>query len=556
MGCDRWLAPLVLLTCCMLVGACNQVRDDAKGSNDKATAEAVQDSENQSDAEAANAAEAKREKEPEPESLIKTSFLRSDSPTAAAAKHPGLSELAAVNKVTAALTESIEGGPTLVVWLFDTSHSASRMVSGIQAALISFYEKVAVGEVAEGASNNLFTAVVAFGSNVQFLIDDPTSNTSEVAETLNTFERDTGSKELTFTAVGESLQKYREYRTLRRYDVIFVVVTDESGDDREAVEAVIESPEYSPRRLGIPVYVIGVPAPFGRTAGLEGGPEKGNIRQGPESREIERISLAFWGSSYGLDLIDSGFGPFELEWLCRDSGGLFLAVRPEFNNRRRFQSQFENKWPTLNAGRFDPQVMRRYAPQYESSATYWAKVNKNRAKQALLNAAKLRRTDVDRLPPIEFTVTTQARLQQDVTGAQQAAARLEPEVGRFYEVLRAGEVDREKLTEPRWQAGFDLAMGRVMATKARVEGYNEMLAALKRGKKFENPDSNRWQLEPAAITVDAGSGLVKLGEKARMYLRRVVEEHPDTPWAKIAAQELKADIGWRWVERGPGSFQR
>lgn len=555
MGYQRWLALLVPLTWCILICACSHGDKDSAGARDRVTEAAIEESNPPNAAEPEGLTASKHKREPESEELIKTTFLRSDSPAAAAARHPGLSELAAVNKVTAAVEESIEGGPTFVIWLFDISESASQMVSGVRSALISFYEKVAVGEAAAGSSHNLFTSVIVFGSDVQFLVDVPTNNTAEVAEALNTFERDSSGKELTFTAVERALSKYKEYRTRRRYEVMLVVVTDESGDDRDLVEPLLDSPGHSPRRLGIPVYVIGVPAPFGRTAGLEGGPEGGKIRQGPESREVERISLAFWGSSYGVDLIDSGFGPFHLEWLCRDSGGLYLAVRPEFNGRRRFQSRFANKWPTLSAGRFDPQVMRRYAPQYESSETYWTKIKENRAKQALLNAAKLRSTDVDRLPPIEFTVTTQARLQQDVTNAQRAAARLEPEVGRFYEVLQAGEVDREKLTQPRWQAGFDLAMGRVLATKARVEGYNEMLAALKRGMKFENPDSNRWQLEPAAITVDAGSGLVKLGKKARMYLQRVVEQHPGTPWAKIAGQELKSDIGWRWAERTPGSFQ-
>ena len=44
-------------------------------------------------------------------------------------------------------------------------------------------------------------------------------------------------------------------------------------------------------------------------------------------------------------------------------------------------------------------------------------------------------------------------------------------------------------------------MGRASAVKAKVDGYNAMLAALKRGKTFQNPDSTAWVLEPAD-TVD------------------------------------------------------
>ena len=33
-----------------------------------------------------------------------------------------------------------------------------------------------------------------------------------------------------------------------------------------------------------------------------------------------------------------------------------------------------------------------------------------------------------------------------------------------------------------------------------------------------------------------------------MLLRRVVEEHPATPWALLAQRELKDPMGFKWVE--------
>ena len=67
-----------------------------------------------------------------------------------------------------------------------------------------------------------------------------------------------------------------------------------------------------------------VEAPEGAQADDQGFP----IRQGPESRSLERIQLGFWGGSTDLELLDSGFGPFALERLCRATGGTFLALRP------------------------------------------------------------------------------------------------------------------------------------------------------------------------------------------------------------------------------------
>ena len=99
----------------------------------------------------------------------------------------------------------------------------------------------------------------------------------------------------------------------------------------------------------------------------------------------------------------------------------------------------------------------------------------------------------------------------------------------------------------RWRAGYDLAMGRVLATKIRAESYNSMLAMAKTKLKFQNPKNNTWVLR-AADEINTGSGAAKLAEKAKTYLQRVVDEHPDTPWAMLAKRELSEPIGWKWDE--------
>jgi hypothetical protein len=131
--------------------------------------------------------------------------------------------------------------------------------------------------------------------------------------------------------------------------------------------------------------------------------------------------------------------------------------------------------------------------------------------------------------------------------AQQFAARNLPDLDRLHAVLAPGEADRDKLTGPRWQAEFDLALGRVLANKTRLDGYNSMIAALKRGKTFTKESSDAWLLEPAD-SFETESTIKRMGERAKMYLQRVVKEHPGTPWAAIAEDELKTPLGWTWKE--------
>ncbi|MEC9093327.1 MAG: VWA domain-containing protein, partial [Planctomycetota bacterium] len=114
-------------------------------------------------------------------------------------------------------------------------------------------------------------------------------------------------------------------------------------------------------------------------------------------------------------------------------------------------------------------------------------------------------------------------------------------------ILKTGESSRPEESSPRWQAGFDLAMGRVMAVKVRTDAYNVMLAKAKNGLKPKDPKTNVWNLE-AADTVNAGSRMTKFADKAKTYLTRVVEDHPGTPWALMAQRELDTPIGWQWVE--------
>jgi hypothetical protein len=113
-------------------------------------------------------------------------------------------------------------------------------------------------------------------------------------------------------------------------------------------------------------------------------------------------------------------------------------------------------------------------------------------------------------------------------------------------------MDRDKITEKRWQAGYDLALGRVLAVKVRNDAYNQILAQAKSGLRFKNPANDTWVLEPHAEVKNVGSQTEKLAAQARTTLERVVNEHPGTPWATIAAEELAIPLGYAWKETHTG----
>jgi hypothetical protein len=148
---------------------------------------------------------------------------------------------------------------------------------------------------------------------------------------------------------------------------------------------------------------------------------------------------------------------------------------------------------------------------------------------------------------LRFPRADDGQFARDLSTAQREAAILEPKIEALTAILRQGERDRDKVSTPRWQAGFDLAIGRALAVKVRTEGYNAMLAVAKQGMKFKEQQSDTWELKPSR-TVNISSALAKDASDAEKYLTRVVTEHKGTPWAMDAEKELKQPLGWEWRE--------
>ena len=204
-------------------------------------------------------------------------------------------------------------------------------------------------------------------------------------------------------------------------------------------------------------------------------------------------------------------------------------------------------WPG-NALRFADDKMRNYSPQYLTDQQYQTELASNAALQALHDASARRTVDSLSFPSTQFTIRDEAQMKNDLDAAQRTAARLSPPTSDLFDLLERGEKDRDKITNKRWQVSFDLAYGRAGAAKSRVDGYNSMLAIMKGGRKFEDPNNDTWYLESAHTLKEAGSKLEKTRAKAQMYLERIVKEHPGTPWAHLAAKELETPFGWEWTE--------
>jgi hypothetical protein len=434
--------------------------------------------------------------------------------------------------------------------VFDQSVSLAGQRQEIASRLKRVFRELShdsQGDAPAGLTN----LVLAYGQRFKFIVNKPTRVSSEVVEAIQGIEVDNSGVEKTFTAIRAAAERLSVTRRVGRSNGMIIVFTDEVGDDQSLADQVATIC----RRLGVSVCVVGVPAPFGQRfiemKYVEFDPTYASVEdwavveQGPETLFPEAIQIS--ENSLSNEAIDSGFGPFSLSKLCYQTGGVYIAVHANRNLRGRVPDRATAPMSSRIRYFFDQELLRDYQPDYVSATKLRQKVASNAAKQSLVTAAAATNLRPMVSPETVFPKKSEGELANLLSLAQRSAAVLQPRVDAIYSQLLRGLPDRERIEEERWKAGFDLAMGRILAMKVRTDAYNLMLARAKSGMQFQRPKSDTWVLRPSDV-VNVGSRTEKYADQAREYLRKVVEDHPGTPWAFLAKRELGQPLGYAWDE--------
>lgn len=443
----------------------------------------------------------------------------------------------AIDRLTVEIEASLRQENTLVVWLFDATPSMKSRRDAIADRFDNVYRQL--GLLGVGGNGALKTAVATFGKSVQFLTKKPVDNVDVIKKAIRKIQDDgdeKGAVENVFTAAlaaGERFRSFRIGNAKERRRVMIVIVTDERGSDTDKLETAI----VKLRKLGMRVYCVGDDAVFGRerhyfpyvfSDGFHG---FAYTNRGPETADLEGVQLPFWGGrGHHLEELTSGFGPYALCRLCAETGGLYLISEE------------------LPGPKFDVAILRNYSPDYRPKKDYDLERARNGAKAALYQAALVGPPEKMPRPQLVFRADNDNTLRQQITEAQKPLAELDYRLTEMHTLLEAGERDRSRLDTPRWRASFDLAMGRVLAMRARALGYNLMLADMKVSPRpFQNATDNTWRIEPASEE-KSPSRVQGFAKRAREYLQGVMEDHRGTQWEALAREELDSPMGWDWHE--------
>ncbi len=462
----------------------------------------------------------------------------------------------AVDRLTLEIAASLEQRSTVVCWVFDQSVSLAGQRKEIAGRLERVFDELGLAG-AEVKDHELLNLVFAYGQKVTPVVKEAVRETSGVVEAIESIPIDESGVEMTFTAIAEAAKAAKQMRiSAAKRNVMIICFTDEVGNDQQYADQVAAFCRAQAMR----VYVVGVPAPFGtrevKMKFREFDPKYDNdvqwavVEQGPETLYPELVRVR--SGSDADEPIDSGFGPFSLSKLCAETGGIYFCVHANRNASGRVSDGEVADMSSRLRYFFDSTVMRNYRPDYQSAAKIDKMLASNRAMKSLVEAARSSQVGPMDSPRRVFPRQDDGALALLLSEAQKKAAVLQPKIDAIYGILAAGLPDRDKIDEKRWQAGYDLAMGRVMALKVRTDAYNIMLAQAKAGMKFKNPKNDTWRLEADDDISAVGSQTEKLAGQSLMFLKRVVNDHPGTPWAKMAADELRQPLGYRWDESYTG----
>lgn len=469
----------------------------------------------------------------------------------------------AVDGLGGQIRDRLGDGDTLVVWLLDASISLVDDRQRIAAHLQDVYSEIdreqrATYDRYGREAPQLLNAVVAFGGGITEVLK-PTKQIDLVADAIARLPVDPSGLEYVMEATARTVTKYRAQRA-KFGQVLLVIWTDESGDDITLLEPTIALCRHE----RVHVSVIAPTATLGAQDGLHAyfhpvarrtfylpvlkGPDTAFPERllwpywshGQNVRQVEGIaldmaeSLAGWQGGPHLRCLASGFAPYALTRLALETGGTATIFDRE-----------------ADRGPFTLDVMRPYAPDYRAAEDIYRELPKRPLRQLVLQSIEITRSFSKPQVVYPFAESyrpadaLRRRVAERNENLRASASAIELALAPF---RRDGlERLREQEESPRWRAWFDLTYGRLLAQSVRYAEFHAM-TLLATARVPDNPggipDSANCLTAAPASNLWGGAAHEARAREAERLLRRCIDEHPRTPFALLAAQELATPLGF------------
>jgi hypothetical protein len=436
---------------------------------------------------------------------------------------------AALDQLAREILRHLKDHKLTVVWLFDESVS----MADDQRTIFEKFDRVS-SELKQNidpdkkSTGALSHAIVGFGQGLDFALKKPTLKVDEIGSAIRKLRADLSGVENTMHAVRETVDAYAGLIGKDR-KMLLVLVTDESGDDG----ADVEEARQALKKYKVPLYVIGRQSLFGYPFAhhryvdpLTKDVYHPQIRRGPETADVE---IYQWDGLYDRwDEQPSGFAPWELARLTRESGGIYFLLPSEEFMRIR---QREQAYSIVQ--------LKEYLPEYDGRQTYIQKRTQSDLRRSLYQiVTETRDFRYRRDFPIDPGDLAQA------AGPEADKATLKLNVLLELQTrLEAIAKHREREPERRWQAHYDLIVAQTAAFQVKAYEYRalmkKIMAQPQRPSKQPTPDlAITFVVDHAQMPLAPPSETAKKYAEARKLLKDVIAKHPKTPWADLAQDTL------------------
>lgn len=486
---------------------------------------------------------------------------------------------AAMGIITQEILRMMREQPVTVVWLFDESGSLVDDRKEIRDNYLRVYEELGIATKQERTSSRrrketeqLYTVVASYGKTIHELTPKPTANGELIQAAIDRVPEDPSGEENMCRSLEAIISKYSAMSKKRKLAVI--LVSDESGDDGGYVEEAI----LAARRAKAPVYVMGRESMFGYPYGSQRYVYEDKaqdiketfwlqIRRGPETAFPECLQWDGLERNWGGQ--SAGFGPYEQVRLAKETGGIFFVLPGNENNLVTRKENDRRKYEFLALRPYTPLLLSRqeYLVERETSpfrkAIWNVVLELNPQKNELLFGDRF---DSQLMIQRDLYPFSQAEFTAQALGEVKKAAYAMNRINQALALLEDVKPLRARESSERWRAGFDLAYAQLHIFRLRL--FQFILAIDQHANnmpKPKNPMANRWSFhrnkktitpdegqysrlkQSFGITMDREEYLKMVAEEERTstrLLKDVIQQHPDSPWARRAASELQSGYGF------------
>ena len=416
-----------------------------------------------------------------------------------------------------------------VVWLFDESIS----MQDDQRTILEKFDRVSAelnknvepGKKTSGALNH---AIVGFGQGIDFVLKKPTLEIDEIGRAIKKLRTDMSGIENTMQAITQTIDAFAGLIGKDR-KMLLILVTDESGDDG----ADIEEAGWALKKHKVPLYVIGRQSLFGYPFAHHRYVDPVTkdvyhplIHRGPETADVE---IYQWDGLYDRwDEQPSGFAPWELARLTKDSGGIYFLLPSEEFMRVR---QREQAYSIVH--------LKEYIPEYDNRMVYVQNRTASELRRSIYQIITETKGFIYRRDfPIDPSELAQAAEQEGNKATEKLDLLLE--VQDHLEKLKSLR-DRER--EKRWQAHYDVMLAQTVAFQVKAFEYRALMAQIIQKppapSKLPTPDlAITFVVDHAKEPLAAKNLTAKKYVEAKRLLEDVIAKHPKTPWADLAQDTL------------------